>query len=238
MLTDSIQTFVVKFNNEITFREISLLRGAVLNSLGGEPELLFHNHIGESAFRYSYPLIQYKRIHKRAAIFCIGQGVEAIGQFLSAQNFSIMLGSRPVQLSIEAVSPKRSLVQTWDSTFRYHLQKWLPFNSENYREYMALDDSSSRVACLEKILIGNLISFAKGVGINLNEQVDCKLLSVSAPRLVLVKNVKMMSFDVEFRSNLSLPDYMGLGKHVSIGYGLVEKYDKENYNYINDGSNR
>ena len=221
MITRSVQTFVVKFNNEIASREIPLLRGAVLHALGDNAELLYHNHTGVGSYRYSYPLIQYKRIHKKAAIFCIGDGVEAIGQFLSAQNFSVTLGHRPVQLSIEAVSPKRNLVQTWDTTFRYHLRNWLPLNSDNYQEYMALDDLASRIAFLEKVLIGNLLSFAKGVGISVKEQIQCKLLSIKEPRLVTVKNVKMMAFDVEFKSNLSLPDYMGLGKHVSIGYGTV-----------------
>ena len=88
---------------------------------------------------------------------------------------------------------------------------------------------SARISFLENILIGNLLSFAKGVNINIQNQIDCKLLSMDEPRITTVKGVKMMAFDVEFKSNLSLPDYMGLGKHVSIGYGtIVRAYNTEN----------
>lgn len=229
MISDSVQTFVVKFGNEIAYHEIPLLRGAVLHALGDDAELLYHNHTGEGTYRYSYPLIQYKRIHKKAAIFCIGDGVEAIGQFLAAQHFAITLGERPVQLTIESVSPKRNLVQTWDSTFRYHLRSWLPLNSANYEEYKTIDEMTSRITFLENILVGNLLSFAKGMGIDIKEQIHCKLLTIDEPRLVKVKGVKMMAFDAEFKTNLSLPDYMGLGKHVSIGYGtVVRKYEDNN----------
>jgi hypothetical protein len=36
-----------------------------------------------------------------------------------------------------------------------------------------------------------------------------------------------MSFDAEFKTNVSLPDYIGLGKGVSLGMGtVVRKYGK------------
>ena len=37
-----------------------------------------------------------------------------------------------------------------------------------------------------------------------------------------------MAFDAVFKSNLSLPDYMGIGKHVSLGFGTVVRIYNEN----------
>ncbi len=228
MQKHSVQVFLVKFQNEITFNEIPYFRGAILNALGENALILYHNHTDEKAFRYSYPLIQYKRIHKKAAIFCIGEGVEAIGQFLTTQKFDIVLGSRQIQLTIETVSPKRNLIQTWDSLFRYRVRNWLPLNSENYAKYKCLEEMTERISFLENILIGNILSFAKGMGIDIKQEISCKLLSLDEPRIVTAKGVKMMSFDAEFKSNMSLPDYMGIGKHVSIGYGtVVRAYNNE-----------
>ena len=66
------------------------------------------------------------------------------------------------------------------------------------------------------------------VNLKYKNQIVCKLLSMEEPRLTTVKGIRMMTFDVEFKSNLSLPDYMGLGKHVSIGYGtIVRAYNTE-----------
>lgn len=229
MTTRNINVFLIKFKNEIAFKEIPLLRGAVLNLLGSDAELLFHNHTSDTTFRYSYPLIQYKRIHKKAAIFCIGEGVETIGKLLNAQNYEISLGNRCVCLDIENITPKRNIVQTWDSTFHYYLTNWIPLNSRNYQEYAAMDNLSDRIDLLERILVGNLLSFAKGVGIEIEQQIICKLISFEEPRLVKVKGVKVMSFNCEFTTNMSLPDYMGIGKHASIGYGtVVRQYQKEN----------
>lgn len=225
MMRRSINVFLIKFKNEIAFTEIPLLRGAVLNLLGSDAELLFHNHTSDTTFRYSYPLIQYKRIRKKAAIFCIGDGVETIGKLLNAQDYEISLGSRSLRLDIENISPKRNIVQTWDSTFHYYLTNWLALNSTNYQEYMAMDNLSDRIDLLERILVGNLLSFAKGVGIEIEQQIICKLISFEEPRLVKVKGVKVMSFNCEFTTNMSLPDYMGIGKHASIGYGTVVKIE-------------
>jgi hypothetical protein len=33
----------------------------------------------------------------------------------------------------------------------------------------------------------------------------------------------MMSFNISFTTNLSLPDYIGLGKNAALGYGTVFK---------------
>ena len=50
---------------------------------------------------------------------------------------------------------------------------------------------------------------------------------METPKIVTAKGVKMLAFDVEFKTNLSIPDYMGIGKHVSLGYGtVVRNYDK------------
>lgn len=228
MNNHSVQIFLVKFKNEISFHEIPLLRGAILGALGEKAELLFHNHVDETTFRYSYPLIQYKRIKKKAAVFCIDKGVETIGQFLALQDFEVSLGNRAVKLEIESILPKRALIQIWDSTFRYRVRKWLALNSENYQKYMELDECTARIAYLERMLIGNLLSFAKGIGLSLEKELVCKLISLEEPTLISAKGVKMMAFDAEFKSNLSLPDYMGIGKHVSLGFGTVVRVYNEN----------
>lgn len=226
-----IYTFSIYFKNEISFSEIPLFRGAILNILGKNSDILFHNHIGDLEYRYSYPLIQYKRIHKKAAIMCLCEGCDVIGEFLSSKDFSLTLGNRVVNLKIEALFPKRYLVQTWDAVFHYYLRNWIALNSENYEKYKNTDEVSTQIDLLENILIGNLLSFAKGVGIEIKNQIICKLITFSTPRLVTIKGVKKMAFDVEFKSNISLPDYIGLGKHASIGCGtVVRKYNNNQNN--------
>ena len=38
----------------------------------------------------------------------------------------------------------------------------------------------------------------------------------------------MMAFDIEFMSNVTVPDFIGLGKGVSLGFGTIcRKYGNE-----------
>ena len=227
---NAVKTLIIFFDNNITLNEIPLFRGAIIASVPNNNEL-FHNHLDDNKYRYAYPLIQYKRISGKAAIVCIGDGTEAIGEFFGAGNFDVQLGNRPVTLEVEHIKANKTLVQVWDTMFAYHLRKWLPLNEENYARYIAIESIAERYAFLERTLTGNILSFAKSMGIYFDNQVECKITSANEPRLMRYKGVKMMSFDVEFKSNVSLPDYIGLGKGVSLGCGMVvRKYDNKNDN--------
>lgn len=226
----NVNTLLIRFQNEIANNEVAMFRGAIINAVGNS-DVLFHNHTDGDGFRYAYPLIQYKRINRKAAITCIGEGTEAIGKFFSSCNFDVVLGNRNMTLEVESVRAHKTLVQVWDSVFTYHLRKWLPLNQENYRKYEALDSIVERYAFLERLLTGNILSFAKSMGVLFEQQVVCRITSAETPRLISYKGVKMMSFDVEFKTNVSLPDYIGLGKGVSLGFGtVVRKYEKKNEN--------
>ena len=132
-----------------------------------------------------------------------------------------------MQLEIESVTPKTYVVQVWDSEFKYRIRNWLPLNTENYKKYIQLEAISDKVIFLEKILIGNILSFAKGMGIDIQNEISCKMITISEPKPIKAKDVKMMAFDAEFKTNISLPDYMGLGKHASLGFGtVVREYNK------------
>lgn len=50
---------------------------------------------------------------------------------------------------------------------------------------------------------------------------------MSAPYQVTNKGVKLMAFDAEFKTNMSLPDYVGIGKNASIGFGVVTHICKD-----------
>ena len=229
MLNKGINVFIIKFGNEIRFQEVPLFRGAVLRLLGNDTDILFHNHSSDTTFRYSYPLIQYKRIRKKMAMFCIGEGTETIGKLLALNETNITLGDRETNLEIESAVPKRYIVQVWDTAFTYNIRNWIPLNSQNYTEYKSIEELSARIELLEKILVGNILSFAKGMGIEVEKQITCKLVSVEEPRILRVKGVKVMAFNAKFKTNISLPDYIGLGKHASIGYGtVVRAYGRKN----------
>lgn len=225
---DRVKMLIVRFNNEIRKEEIPLFRGAIINAIENA-NVLFHNHEEDGGLRYSSPLIQYKRINQKAAIVCLGEGTDAIGQFFAACNFDVTLGDRRIKLEVESVKANQYMVQIWNHDFSYRMYRWLPLNKENYEKYKQTDSLAEKYAMLERILSGNILSFGKGLGVRFESQATCKLTAVNRAYVTSYKGVKMMAFDAEFKTNVSLPDYIGLGKGVSLGMGtVVRKYKNDN----------
>lgn len=218
---------MIKYSNELRPSEIGFFRGAVLSKVSGSPhDELFSGHTAEG-LRYSYPLIQYKRVGGQAALVCIGEGVESIGDFFSTCDFDMKIGNREMErFEIEKMDAKQYIVQVWDESFRYVVRKWLPLNSKNHKLYNELEGLKARADFLEKVLIGNVLSMCKGLGIKLEREVKCEIIDILDTRKMIYKGVKMDSFDVEFRLNVTLPDYCGIGKGVSLGMGVVKMMKK------------
>lgn len=223
---DTVKTLVIRFRNEIALDEIPLFRGAVIKTID-RPDILFHNHIGENGFRYSYPLIQYHRIGGRAAIVCIGDGVDAIGEFFSNFRSEVIIGSRKEDLVIDNVNAMRSKVMIWDTMFSYNIRKWLPLNGTNYINFKNLDSMADKSALMEKIFIGNVLSFAKGTGIHINNEILCNISWANELKPVDFKDIRLRAFDVSLKTNISLPSYIGIGKGASLGFGTITRIQEK-----------
>ena len=213
-----VRTLIIEFNNELPLYKLPLFRGAIIDLVGGDD--MYHNHT-EDNFFYRYPFIQYKRIHKKAAIFTIDKGTEQIAKLLNASNFDLKLGEESETFTINRVIPGYYQIQEWDTKFHYYLRKWIALNSENYIKYLELESVVEKTQFLQNILTGNILSMCKGIGITIAKQIECIITHISEPVKVKYKGNSMMGFDVEFASNISMPDYIGLGKAVSMGYGMV-----------------
>lgn len=222
-----IRTLTVTFDTDISYKEIPLFRGAVLKSMGDKANLLYHNHTGAETFRYSYPLIQYKRLGGKASIVCIEEGADAIGQLLSEMTDSIMIGEREVKCNTDRLMPSKLLVQTWQSSFLYQVFRWLPLNKENYIRYQTAEGLIEKIAILENILKGNLLSMLKGLDIFLEGELIVKITNLSEPYILHNKGVALMAFNADFNCNLSIPNNIGIGKNASIGYGVIHQKKKE-----------
>ena len=226
-MTKHVRSLTVIYNTDISYKEIPLFRGAVLHSMGDKANLLYHNHTGADTFRYSYPLIQYKRIGGKAAIVCIEEGADVIGQFLAETTNTIMIGEREAKCDTERIVPTKILMQTWKSSFPYQIYRWLPLNKKNYLQYQETEGVIEKVTLLENILKGNLLSMLKGLGIYLEDELTIKITDLSEPYILHNKGIGLMAFNADFNCNLSIPDNIGIGKNASIGYGVIRRKRKE-----------
>jgi hypothetical protein len=70
---------------------------------------------------------------------------------------------------------------------------------------------------------GNILSFAKGIDWQVDKELQVTITEWRPAFRKVVKGVKRLSFTLDFEVNVSLPEYIGLGKNTSFGYGTIIK---------------
>jgi len=98
---------------------------------------------------------------------------------------------------------------------------WLALNQRNYERYFRLDRSGQK-NLLRRTLVGNILSMAKGLDYVVTSQIRLDIGRVRH-RMRTVKGVNMLGIECDFMVNFAIPDYLGLGKSVSRGFGAVVK---------------
>ena len=215
----NVTTLTFLTNTELSDNETPFLRGAVIR-MAGEDSLLFHDHCVEG-LRYSYPLIQYKSIDGKAAVVAVGAGADEVGKILRSLDGKVQIGRRTVAMVISDILHSFTDVRLDERFHQYKICRWLPLNQQNFTEYNKIDTLSEKCGMLERVLIGNILSFAKGLGIFFDGQVVAGIQDIRSERQYKYKGVMMLGMDVVFRTNVLLPQYVGLGKGVSLGFGTI-----------------
>lgn len=213
-----VHTTYIQFQNKIRNEQLPLFRGAIISRF--KNNILFHNHLNDKLV-YSYPLIQYKRINGYAGIVGINEGAEALKELSATDYFYCQIGEQLCEMKIQSVTSSPFTIDITNSPIKYKIYGWLPLNQENYQKYQMKEILSERVVMLEKILIGNILSFAKGVQIYIDSNIVCRLTSIESQRPIFYKGVEMMSFNATFQCNVLLPNNIGIGKGASINHGVI-----------------
>jgi hypothetical protein len=215
----------VRFDAELAAHELPAFRGAVAQKAGLEHSL-FHNHTGQG-FHYRYPLIQYKRLGGNPLIVCLGEGVDAVHHFFQQRDWSLQLGRRTLEMKIQSLDLQTYTMQVWDRPMAYRLQDWIALDQASYADYQRETSLAGKLHLLQTKLTGNLISLAKGIGWTLppreERPVQCQITELGQVRTVTVKGVKVLGFNLQFTTNLFLPNDLGLGKSASLGHGVVRQ---------------
>ena len=218
-----LKILALTFKDHVSPHEISLFRGAVIASIDDNVDVLYHNHSGDESFRQRYPLIQYKSLGGRGAIVCVEEGIAAISQFLQSDVRTLSLGQREISAEILEVMQSETVMQLAEDLSIYTIHNWLALNPDNLRRYKKAEGISERIAILEDILKGNILSMCKGIGVYLDDELKVAITDIHEHRSEYVKGRPLMSFDACFKSNIILPNYIGLGKYASKGYGIITK---------------
>ena len=215
-----IQLTTIRFPEiQLATRDAHKLRG-YFGNLFKEHSPLLHNHFENGTFRYQYPLVQYKVIHQTPVLLGINEGGQLlVNLFLDIHE--IKLNDQVFPVYQKNIDNRHVTIGVNEELYHYRFETlWMGLNQDNFRKYARLEEDDKK-PFLQKILIGNILSFFK----SLDFRIDQKILINSglAEKQTQFKNKQMLAFTGDFYSNALLPSMVGLGKAVSRGFGTINQ---------------
>jgi hypothetical protein len=209
--------------NNINLRppQIHKFRGFVGNAFKDYD--LIHNHDEKGKPIYRYPLIQFKLIDKKPAIIAItDSAVKIFAEIFMKLDKIIIEGTLiPVfekDLKVEEVEFGYS-----DDIFMYEFASpWIGLNQKNFIKYNEAGNDE-RTQILKRAMTGNILSMSKHLDCWLSQDQKIKINHKLKEIKVNLKGKSMTAFNGIFKANFCLPDYLGLGKSVSRGFGMVRR---------------
>lgn len=211
------QTIIQFPDIKLHTRDAHKLRG-YFGNLFKEHSPLLHNHYEDGSSRYAYPLVQYKVIDKIPVLVGFQEGADLlISLFLRIREIDIEEQIYPVLA--KNIQQKQYELSVNKQLYNYSFKTlWMALNQENFKKYMELDESD-RTTFLNRQLQNNILSFYKGLSFHIDERV--MVISKMEEKQTFFKNQTMLAFSGEFTSNAYLPEWTGIGKAVSRGFGSI-----------------
>lgn len=213
---------ILKTNKEVK-QDVAKLRGYIGNTFKEYP--ILHNHF-EGKLLYSYPLVQFQVVNGEASILGIEEGANLLKK-LAPQINELKLNDSYYRVEDCILNEKEYNVGPSRKELYYKFcTPWLALNSKNHPKYKAIQTWKDKKLFLNNILVGNLLSMSKGLGIIVDRKLYVKsILNHGSFRF---KSVNMLGFTGEFKVRFNIPDFFGLGKGVSQGFGTVRRiFDDE-----------
>jgi hypothetical protein len=155
---------------------------------------LLHQHIDVDKLLYRYPRIQYKIIEGAAIVLGIERGIA-----LKEDAFGIATEI----LSYEFITP------------------WIALSQNNYQRYLE-SKREQRRELLRRTLIGNILSASKGLDYVVLDDIRLEIGRLRRQKC-MIKGTPFIGFLGLFMVNFTIPDFMGLEKSFSMGFGTVRR---------------
>lgn len=186
----------------------------LVNSMPDGSHPLLHNHREDDM---DYPLVQYRDIAGKPAIWAMDEGIDAVMGILDQlpSSFKVKTGQK------EDFTPGKNI-----NVQKYKCESYLPFNEDNFLKWKADLSLRKRVELVEGILKDHVLNFYQYLGAEMHSR-DINLFihtldrKTSADVFGSGQSMKFLCFETIFFTDLSLPVGLGLGKAKAKGHGIT-----------------
>lgn len=199
--------------------DASKLRGFFATSFN-EYSLL-HQHVNVDELIYKYPLIQYKMLHQTPLVLGIEDGADVLKEIYDKFD-EIKIAQRKYAIVERGITLKLEEFGCTDDILSYRFATpWIALSQNNHQRYRDYN-REERKELLRSIMVGNILSASKGLGYVVTERIKLDIGRIEEEMCTL-KGTSVIGFRGEFMANFMIPDFMGLGKSVSRGFGTIER---------------
>ncbi|HSA05822.1 MAG TPA: CRISPR-associated endonuclease Cas6 [Candidatus Gastranaerophilales bacterium] len=212
-----IAKLILELDKKAKYQEAQKLRGFFANTFSSVD--LFHNHNEDGSQIYRYPRIQYRFSNNRPLVIGFNEGAESIIKHYDSFN-SIKIGYTEYPIMEKRLILEDKEIKLVDDYIQYRFATpWYALNQENYAQYKALTSNREKDKMLEKILTTNILRMCKELGYTVEKQIEVQLFL--KPVISEIKDLKVTTFTGQFKTNIIIPEQVGLGKGVAKGFGVV-----------------
>ncbi|MGH2612738.1 MAG: CRISPR-associated endonuclease Cas6 [Rhabdochlamydiaceae bacterium] len=194
------------------------LRGYLVHLFVNDPE--YHHHSDDP---YHYPLVQYKNIKGKLIIIGIDTYAQHVFERISRLE-KVILENYKASVNAVQIYFDEVIIKQQETRYSFYTP-WIGLNQKNYKKFR--ESGIDKRKLLEAILVGNILSALKGMGIRADFRIQVSIQKFrSIPQITRHqggKKNKFAGFYCNFNSNILLPEFIGLGKSVSKGFGVIER---------------
>ena len=169
--------------------------------------------------KFSYPRVQVKILNEQIYIIGIKEGVEPVLS-IPDKIKELDFGNITFTINDFEVETLKQQFALSGSVVKYSfLTSWAALNHVTGKKYRSIPFKKKK-SYLNKLLGINLIFLAKEMGVSIDKGIYTK---VEIPNLhpKSIDDNKWKSFKGDFKTNIILPNYIGLGNGITRGYGTI-----------------
>jgi hypothetical protein len=170
---------------------------------------------------HRYPAIQCKLVRHEMMVIGICQGAGFLFQLTEGQG-EIMTGKNRCTIVSRDPGIRDEAFGITGGIYQYEfLTPWLALNQQYAKKFYELKGKPARDAFMQKILNTHLNTLAKSLDYTPDRSVTCTAHVRFLRERIDRENV--IVFLGKFRTNLRIPDYLGIGQSVSQGFGTLRE---------------
>lgn len=210
----------VAFDTHIHSKEIAAFQAAWTQRVGTA-------ELSKNQMPGYYPLVQYKTRRsydqQQPLVVILGKHPKLFQRLNQHGEWEANLNGRKIQMKIAHARANQYQLQLKRQMLPFTIFNYQALCTQHYRQYQQCTTQTNKLDYLAYVLHHHLLNFARGVDWQPKGELKVEVTRILREKTIPYQGIKAHCFDLQFRVNAFLPEYIGLGRGLRKGFGTVRK---------------